>query len=159
MRKKPTASFTDVDMGYDAAMKGLVGVSGMYIKAGLLEGSKRDDGLNQAEIGAVHEFGSKDGNIPSRSFIRSWLRDKKGDIQKMVKVVYNRIVDGKDPKQSMKLLGKFSKDGIVKQLLGLSSPPLSAKWIAKKKSSKLLIDTGSMMKAINYKVFKKKGLK
>lgn len=36
---------------------------------------KKGDPLNNAELGAVHEFGSLSGNIPSRSFFR--LTEKK----------------------------------------------------------------------------------
>lgn len=50
--------------------------SGAHVKVGVLEGvgtgsDKREGGVTNAELAAIHEFGTADGHIPERSFLRS----------------------------------------------------------------------------------------
>jgi phage gpG-like protein len=45
-----------------------------YVKLGILGNSTHDGGVSNAEIGVVHEFGSRDGSIAPRSFLRMPLQ-------------------------------------------------------------------------------------
>jgi phage gpG-like protein len=54
---------------------------GWRVKVGIMGGNtKRRDGLSNADIGAVHEYGSVSRNIPARSFLRMPLFVKSANI-------------------------------------------------------------------------------
>ena len=42
-----------------------------YVAVGVLQDKPHDEHFSMVDLAAVHEFGTKDGKIPQRSFIRS----------------------------------------------------------------------------------------
>lgn len=113
-----------------------------------------ESGINLAGVAAIHEFGSKDGKIPKRSFMRSWLDKKKKEINKFKLKEYNKIIDcTSDIKMALMRLGEFAQGGIKETIIDLKSPPLNIKTIQKKKSSSPLIDTGRMLNSVRHQEY------
>ena len=61
------------------------------VKIGFFDGSQvTEEGFTMIELAAVHEFGSEDGVIPERSFIRASLRKahEDGELAKVCEPLY-----------------------------------------------------------------------
>lgn len=69
------ATFQDTDLGYDALLATLGDMGDAAVYVGILQdqGSELDEDGNITVAGyaAVNEFGSADGSVPERSFLRS----------------------------------------------------------------------------------------
>jgi phage gpG-like protein len=70
-----------------------------YVKVGILGNRARSSksGVSNAEIGVVHEFGSKDGKIQPRSFLRmplqskgKWITDQMVSMKKQIEKAFSK---------------------------------------------------------------------
>lgn len=109
-----------------------------YAKVGLLgsEADERPDGdLTQAEIGAVHEFGSEDGKIPQRSWIGSTFDKQRDELLRMARELIGYVVDGKTSiEKALGILGLKLSTEIKKTVTtGHPIPPANADSTAKRK--------------------------
>lgn len=136
-----------------------------YVKVGILNSSKNsrsDSELNNASIGAVHEFGLKNSSgkeaIPERSFLRMPLQDD-----------FDTALEAKsDPKQLAEDLvknpkGLFEKIGNV--ALGVITEAfdqggssktkwksLNPEYAKTKKVNQILVETQQLRESITYEV-------
>lgn len=127
----------------------------------------REEGYTNVDIAIVHEFGTPPGvtpRIPSRPFMRQAFGpgQKRRDIQQAGQQLLGMITEGKmSTKIALERLGTMGvaavKDEITKP--GTPFAPNSPATIARKKSSKPLIDTGMLRAAVTYKVRMKGGAK
>lgn len=63
--------------------KGFATTTGLVVRVGIFgEKNSRNDGMTNAELGAIHEFGVMSKNIPPRSFLRMPIAFKQNDILK-----------------------------------------------------------------------------
>ena len=68
------ATVTEIDRGWRKLRQTMKAASDAHAKVGVLAGKGAEEsreGLTNAELAAVHEFGTKDGRVPERSFIRA----------------------------------------------------------------------------------------
>jgi hypothetical protein len=119
-----------------------------YVKAGVFGSAK------VATIGAVHEYGNRDGSIPSRSYVRSTLSERRDEMVKMQAALTRRVIAGKlTLDQAMGLLGLWCANAIKGKIISSDiPPPLKPATVARKGSSKVLIDTGELLNHITWKV-------
>lgn len=105
-------------------------------------------------IGPVHgNVGERTIVIPERSFIRSTMIEKSSSYVDFVKRLALLIVDGKlEPDKAIRLLGEKVKADIQNKITSGIAPPNAESTIAKKGSSKPLIDHGTLLGAISYVV-------
>lgn len=91
--------------------------------------------------------------IPERSFLRAWANGHIKQTNLVMKQLVEYVTDGTmDATTALNQLGAYGQAGVKQQILALQSPPLSPATIAKKGSSKPLIDTGSMLGSVRFKV-------
>ena len=124
------------------------------VKVGLPAGSTPyPDGTSVIEVGATHEFGDADGTIPERSFLRSALRSKATDHNKLVASLQARV-NQRDltMREALEILGTKVASDVKEQIVEVSSPPNSAETIRRKGSSNPLIDTGHLRQSITHEV-------
>ena len=78
-----------------------------YVDIGILGDTNQTEegGITTAGIGAVHEFGTDDGSIPERSFIRMPLETGQEQIQKEVETKLQTLLEKGDIEGIMKLIG------------------------------------------------------
>lgn len=114
------------------------------------------------EIGAVHEFGA--GRIPERSFLRSTFDAGRTKYQKfMTNGLRREVVQVAKTGQAgpenltLKRLGLVVEGDIKKRIAEGIAPPLSPVTIARKKSSKPLIDTGQLRASIASEIRRRGG--
>jgi hypothetical protein len=153
--------------GLDNLKKHLNGES--YVKVGVLNDSKRDNGFGAVELAMVHEFGSSSRGIPERSFMRKTAINNEENFKKIMeekkKSIEKQLLNGKIDK----ILGKIGALWVgwiidTFNAQGPGWPKLSPATIAARKRRKkkggpvgtnALIDTGAMMRSITYEVITK----
>lgn len=156
-----------VDKGFDkfrAAYKALGNRS--HVNVGILGNikntRKNEDGaeLTNVEIGAIHEFGSPAERIPERSFLRSTMKLNRAAYMRTLRAtVRDRVLQGKATMvQVLNAMGARIANDIknrITQGAGIP-PPLSPQTIARKGSSRPLVDTGQLVNSITWAVVTEK---
>ena len=145
-----------------AIMKEL-GATDKYItKVGILGGDYPVEGNEKpktiAYVGTIQEFGSVTKNIPERSFIRYPLQTHLNERIKEARSIKLSALNPTVPRPVVYgLLGELGKEIILKafETSGDGNWKANAPSTIKRKgSSQPLIDTGRLMKSINYEVVK-----
>lgn len=131
---------------------------GGYVKVGVLgdDASREDEGINNAELGMIQEFGSVSKNIPPRSFLRMPLESKSEEFKKVASTeAFKKSVEQGDLDNALQLIG-FKAEEIVNDAFVSSG---FGEWAAnapstveQKGSSKPLIDTSQLRRAISSEV-------
>jgi len=144
--------FTKFESGKESAVfVGYLRSSGVYkpkVKGG------KAKALTVAQLGAIHEFGSSDGkHPPMRSFMRATESKNRAKIVALCSKLLNLVIDGhKGEKAALGTLGEYVKN-LMKTTIQKGVPPaLKASTIARKGSSKPLIDTGQLINSIDWQV-------
>ena len=88
-----------------------------YTAAGLFSDSSNNEGLTLAFIGFINDFGTDDGRIPERPWMRGWVDKNKKKIGDFGKNLYLKVVDGKmTAKKALGILGEFAASGLKKEM-------------------------------------------
>lgn len=145
----------------------------VHVKVGVLEetaagGEQREGGVSNAELAAIHEFGTPDGHIPERSFMRSTMDANKATYLENLKTLITRIVLGQiTVDRAFNILGaKIAADIKKRVTTGEGIPPPNAPstvarkrrrgaWNGKQGATgaiRTLIDTGRMIGSITWTV-------
>lgn len=134
--------------------------TGSYVKVGVLDdgrGAESRGGISNAQIAAIHEFGSRDGRIPERSFLRSTFAAKKPEYLRDLKTLLLRVVEGRDSiERILNVMGaKIAADVKNRVTQGSAIPPPNAPATVKRKGSfRTLIDTGRMIGSVTWAFIK-----
>lgn len=109
-----------------------------------------DGELSMTELAAVHEFGTMDGHVPERSYLRSTLTMNQNKYVKELDDATERVLfKGKKAEDELMKLGEMVRGDIVKRIqndeLGV---PLEDSTVERKGSSLPLVDTGALVGAI-----------
>lgn len=126
------------------------------VKVGVLStaGTHATSGINLAELAAVHEFGSPGKGIPQRSFIRAPLTNSLVITTLIAKLGKGILLGRFTHKQALEILGTKAATHLKNytKLGGSPHKSLKAATIARKGSSRPLVDTGPLINSINYVV-------
>lgn len=119
------------------------------------EGALVEGSLTVAQIMTIHEFGSADGKIPMRSWLRGWFDESQEQMSGIVRDLTRAIARGKlKAKTALARLGSIAVAEL--QARWARTPgdwaPLADRTIARKKSSKPLIDTGQSRTSVTYQI-------
>jgi hypothetical protein len=143
----------------DAALKKLEQVSKKpnLVKVGIPDSSiNYPDGTNLLMVAAVNEFGSLDGRIPERSYLRSTMINKRDVFKKFWRKYGADYLTGKiPPRDILELLGQLAQAEVQRQIRAIDDPPNALSTIEQKGSSKPLIDSGLLIQSIRYQVNEK----
>jgi len=102
-----------------------------------------------AEIAAYNEFGTK--RIPARPFFRPAFDEAKEKLKELQVLAINNILSGKwSVAIGVGRIGEFMASQIRKKIREVKTPPLHPMTIARKKSTKPLIDTGQMIQNVSH---------
>jgi hypothetical protein len=157
-------SITDKDLGLKDIRKNIAALSKMAIKAGIVEseGTKKrrkgggsTDAPTIAQYATWNEYGVE-GRIPKRPFIRGWTDNKAENIKATEDKIFKKVCEGRwTAEDAIMRLGEFAQDGIKSYIRTGSFTPNADRTIKIKKSSKPLIDTGTMRNSVRYEAVKK----
>ncbi len=113
-----------------------------------------EESTNLIVVAATNEFGSADGRVPERSFLRAGLNEKKAELRKVWKQrLAKQILEGKiTPEKALRKIGLWAQTVVQNKIRSLKTPPNNDRTIARKKSSNPLIDTGHMIQSVRFEV-------
>lgn len=117
-------------------------------------------GFDQTNVtlAAVHEFGSKDGHIPQRSFMRSTIDRERGHIMRLLQSRVRKVaLKGEDVVKGLGIVGEFTKSAMVRtidQSIGLK-PKAAATLRRHPGKTTPLIVTGILKRSITWKVHRR----
>ena len=154
----------EIDHGYKAILKELKKLEyGPMVKIGFPRESNKtnaqheDSFVSVLDIAIVHEFGTSDGTIPERSFVRSAYDINRKKYEKLTKKEINKIYTGKSTvEKSLDILGQVILNDIKTFLTDNKVDPkttlatLKARK-GKRGGDKTLIDTAQMLNSLTYK--------
>lgn len=148
-RRKVNGGFDGVEKRTQKAQRGP-----RRVKVGLPKGTGNyPDGTPIIKVGVIHEFGSEDGKIPERSFLRATFRKNLDEYRKLGAELKARIDrDDLTMREALELLGTRIASDVREEIVSLSSPPNTAETIRRKGSSNPLIDTGHLRQQITHQV-------
>jgi hypothetical protein len=138
----------------------------MCVKVGVTEdvGAQTvDGGATLAQIASWNELGvlgppvSQHGKgiwfIPPRPFVRGFADGKREQIAKTLEKIGNLVAGGKlKAEMAMARIGEYGQSGVKSYIRNGSFTSNADSTIAKKGSSKPLIDTGTLRNSIRYQV-------
>lgn len=114
-----------------------------------------DSNLTLIEIMAVHEFGSPAAGIPERAPIRKTFYER---VPRMLQVVVAKITkaifaDAITARQGVGMLGAWGAAEVKNTITQTDlPPPLTLETVARKGSSKPLVDTAQLLNSITWEV-------
>ena len=146
----------DVDHGY-ADLQRLVAKlrkNRASVVVGITEasgGKLHSDDLSISEIATTHEFGL---GVPERSWLRGWFDENQDWIKSEIKKATKAVIEGRiTEEKALELLGLKFVGSIKKRITNENKlKPNSPLTIARKGSSKPLIDEGRFIGAITHEV-------
>lgn len=153
---KVTAKTTETDLGFRALLRSLKTADGAYVDVGLFEGEGSYEGgeITVPQIGAVHEFGSQDGRIPERSWLRRNHDEHQSRYRDQLDAGYSKVLAGTG--RVISILTAFAErvaSDVRKTITQVNSPPLRPSTIRRKGGkSNPLIDTGTMRASVRGRV-------
>ncbi len=130
------------------------------IRVGILGSSNnRTDGLSNATIGAIQEFGSEGNKIPARSFLRMPIMDKQKQIAQFAKKSLTIALKTNNIDLALNQIGLFCRS-IIQNAFDTKGfgkwSPNAPTTIENKGSSSPLIDTGELRKSITHDIINNK---
>ncbi len=149
----------DKDLGYKNIIKEFKSYKNKTIQAGILSsaGTNDETGTLIAEYAAYNEYGTKD--VPARPFMSMTFDEKNSNWVKSLDSILEKLVNGGnvDIKKGISLIGEQMVTDIKETITNRDIlPKLKPKTIkGKKGSTKTLIDSGNMRKAINFEIVDK----
>lgn len=120
------------------------------VRVGFLEGATYPDGKSVAMIAAIQDFGAPARGIPPRPFFRNMVAAKKAEWPEAVSNLL--VANGYDAEKTLGQVGEGIAGQLRQSIVDTNEPPLKPATIARKKSSKPLVDTGHMLQSVDYDV-------
>lgn len=112
-----------------------------------------EDGTSIAYIAAWNEFGTI--HIPSRPFMRDTVKNRKDEITKKAqRALWAEFARGGSAESVLNKIGIITKSALQREIRDGEFVPNAPETIARKGSSKPLIDTGRMRQSIIYEIRK-----
>jgi hypothetical protein len=139
-------------------------LSGHQVKVGFFESDKYADGTPVAYVAAIHEFGHPGGNIPSRPFFRTAIRENSKEWDAAAARGVIAATEGRiSGPNLLEQIGMMIAGSIQESILDGSFEPLKQSTLDARQSRKRtqgvadkpLIDTATMMRAVKHVVEKK----
>jgi hypothetical protein len=90
------AKIIDKDLGWKELFKRAEEIENGRVRVGVLSDAMVEgEDFTLAELAAVHEYGTEDGRIPERSFLRSTFDDKREEMVELGKTLVKDVLAGR----------------------------------------------------------------
>lgn len=145
--------------GWDDIRARLAEINGMEVHVGIVgaaaDAPHGDTGATNADIGTAQEYGTS--ILPSRSFIRSTFRDPEvvAEFERLQAGLVRAVADGRMPAaRALGLLGAWGAGAVQATITNnkVDGPALKPATVARKGSSKLLVDSGQLARSVSWVV-------
>lgn len=156
--------FTDTDSGYNTLRTSFTASSGRGVFVGFLRSSavykdKKSKGMTVATVAGINEFGTKDGTIPARPFMRPAVDRNIGKIERLI----SRLISGIEKQKfneigALRILGA-AVQGFMRDMIanGKHKPNKPATIRKKGYGKNPLINTRQMLGSVDFEVTDAKG--
>lgn len=160
--------YREVDHGFDETLKPFKKGKSKTVNIGIVSSSPQEhtgrgegkkSSLSMADIAALHEFGgkkkSKTGKqiIPERPFMSQTMSKNDKAISKKIILLYKKVLDGDlTEDKALGLLGEFVKGKMKSEITTGDFKENAASTIAKKGSSRPLVDTSQLLNSIDWEL-------
>jgi hypothetical protein len=111
--------------------------------------------LSVGEVAALMEYGSDDGRIPARPFLRHTSESTATKMREALRGAVSDVVDGRaETADALAKVGADLRDEIRETIERASewAVPLAASTIARKGHDRPLVDTGTMLDSVSFVV-------
>lgn len=146
-------SVQEIDQGWGAIKDQVAKAKGSSVKVGILSDAQPhpDDGADMALIAAANEFGTSDGRIPPRPFIRGAFDANQRGLTQTASRLFGLIMEGKlTSRRALALMGEEHQGQVQEYLQALDTPPNAPRTVAQKGSSNPLVDEGHLLESIRW---------
>lgn len=117
---------------------------------------EESEGITNAELAMIHEFGVPEKGIPERSFMRSTASEESENLGRLSKAKITECIEGNaSPHDVFATIGAYLQGKIVEKITDGEFEPNNENTVKRKGSSKPLIDTGQLRASITYEVREK----
>lgn len=127
------------------------------VKVGVLSDQPKEEhggstgAMSLIEVAAVHEFGTD--TVPQRSFIRATVDEHRAEIDALEKHLAAQVLAGEiTEEKALNLLGAKVAAWMQARIAQGIPPELKPETIARKGSSKPLVDTGQLRSSVTFLV-------
>lgn len=148
----------DIDRGYKQFLEQVSKLKKEpYVKVGVL-GTKAsekypDSAFSVVDVATVNEFGSSDGRIPERSYLRATIDKKLSSYRNLLgALVSDYFLRKTTPGKILAVMGLKISSDVQDRIVSLRDPPNAPGTVASKKSSNPLIDSGRLRQSISFEV-------
>jgi hypothetical protein len=156
---KKSAAAARKRLSKDERVRELAAWNGMIVTVGIhgSDGATLEEGgLTLAQIMTVHEFGSDDGTIPQRSWLRAWFDESQGMIEGLIKGIGTQVAQGNlKAAVGAKRLGALLAGSIQRRWAKHPWAPLSEGMLKRnpnRVANSALTDTGQSRAAVSFQV-------
>ena len=110
--------------------------------------------LNNPTLAYIHEHGAPAANIPARPFLEPGVENARDDILRAFEAGVRRALGGDNAALTnmLDLAGVIGVRAVQDKITTGPFAPLAPRTIARKKSSRPLIDTGQLRQSVSYVV-------
>lgn len=142
----------DIDRGWNRFVREMEKARTMEVAVGIFEGSRNAEGESIAEYATYNELGT--AKIPARPFMALSVDQNKAAIVKNMDLSAARITTGASTvHKELNRLGAQHTARVQATITGPDiPPPLSPVTVARKGSTKTLVDTGAMTNAVTWEL-------
>lgn len=138
----------DRDLGMRKILAEINRAKTVEVVIGILEGSKNKEGKSIAFYGAANEYGTN--RIPSRPFMRESFDENISKINSDMEQQAGLVMQGKSTVyKALGIVGLKHVDRVKKKIGSNIQPENADSTIARKKSSRTLIDNSDMINSVN----------
>lgn len=139
--------------GETAGFVGFLKSSGDYVPKAKRGKVAKNDPITIAQIAAIHEFGSSDGRVPERSFMRSAVENNKDAIIKLLGKLNKKIIHGEmTTAKAIGIVCEYVVGLMKKRITDGVPPPNKPATVNRKKSNLPLVDTSQMIDSIDWEI-------
>lgn len=125
---------------------GKIDITNPTLEVGFFRDAKYPNGKQVAQVASENEFGTH--RIPPRPFFRNAI---KKNADRWLQFFKNKAKTN-TPYVSLGMLGELIRGDIVLSINQTNTPPNSEITIARKESSKPLVDSGKMRASVDYSI-------
>ena len=141
--------------GGDQFEKGMQEISRMLgrgrgVRVGFMSRATYPDGKPVAMIAAINEFGAPRAGIPPRPFFRNMIARKSGEWPAAIADLLRE--NNYDAAKVLEITGHAISGQLRQSIIDTNEPPNAPSTIERKGHSKPLVDTGHMLKSIDFEV-------
>lgn len=153
-----------IDHGWKKILDEVVGSAGYQVRIGVVgekaaEPHADNTGMTTGEIAIINEFGTLDGHIPARPFVKStFQKSQAGLVKELADGLRLMLTSGVKVRTALVRVGKYGANEIKKTIRSSVPPPNAPSTLRHKakrgesgvQSRRTLIDTFKLLRAVGY---------